>query len=136
VTPKVVDDDAEGDAFTWQAAAVLLDGLPGGAGLNIAHEAVDRHAEGPTGGKVAFRFLRRTGETRAVRFAELGALTARFANVLDRLGVGPADRVFTLLGRVPELYMVALGTLKHRSVFCPLFSTFGPEPRRTATPAR
>jgi acetyl-CoA synthetase len=31
---------------------------------------------------------------------------------------------------VPELYETALGTLKHRSVFCPLFSAFGPEPVR------
>ncbi len=29
-------------AFTWDQARKLLDGLPGG-GLNIAHEAVDRH---------------------------------------------------------------------------------------------
>jgi acetyl-CoA synthetase len=36
--------------------------------------------------------------------------------------------VFTLTGRVPALYITALGTLKHQSVFCPLFSAFGPEP--------
>ncbi len=30
----------------------------------------------------------------------------------------------------PELYVAALGTLKNRSVFCPLFSAFGPEPIR------
>jgi acetyl-CoA synthetase len=33
-----------------------------------------------------------------------------------------------LAGRVPELYIAALGTLKNTSVFCPLFSAFGPEP--------
>ena len=37
-------------------------------------------------------------------------------------------RVFSLLGRVPELYIAALGTLKNGSVFSPLFSAFGPEP--------
>ena len=26
-----------------------LDGLPNGGGINIAHEAVDRHANGPAG---------------------------------------------------------------------------------------
>jgi len=36
--------------------------------------------------------------------------------------------VFTLLNRTPALYITALGTLKHRSVFSPLFSSFGPEP--------
>ena len=29
---------------------------------------------------------------------------------------------------MPPLYVAALGTLKNRSVFCPLFSAFGPEP--------
>ncbi len=38
------------------------------------------------------------------------------------------DRVFSLMGREPALYITALGTLKHRAVFCPLFSAFGPEP--------
>jgi acetyl-CoA synthetase len=30
--------------FSWQSARGELDGLPGKQGLNIAHEAVDRHA--------------------------------------------------------------------------------------------
>jgi acetyl-CoA synthetase len=38
--------------------------------------------------------------------------------------------VYALAGRIPELYYAALGTLKHRSIFCPLFSAFGPEPIR------
>jgi pyruvate dehydrogenase E1 component beta subunit len=49
---------------------------------------------------------------------------------LEGLGVQKRDRVCALAGRVPELYIAALGTLKHRSVFCPLFSAFGPEPIR------
>jgi acetyl-CoA synthetase len=36
--------------------------------------------------------------------------------------------VFALAGRIPELYITALGALKNGSVFCPLFSAFGPEP--------
>jgi acetyl-CoA synthetase len=128
VPPNLVDYDVERAAFGWEAAREMLDGLPGDRGLNIAHEAVDRYADGPAATKVAFRFLRRTGEIQDVTFAELGRLTARFASVLAGLGVEPGDRVFALLGRVPELYVAALGSLKHRSVFCPLFSAFGPEP--------
>ena len=56
------------------------------------------------------------------------ASTARFANVLRHLGVEKGERVFSLMGRIPELYLTALGTLKNTSVFCPLFSQFGPEP--------
>jgi acetyl-CoA synthetase len=48
--------------------------------------------------------------------------------MLRELGTGKGDRVFALAGRIPELYISALGTLKNTSVFCPLFSAFGPEP--------
>jgi acetyl-CoA synthetase len=76
---------------------------------------------------VALRWIGREG-ARDVTFAELAAQSARFANVLETLGVGPGQRVFTLLGRVPALYAAALGAWKARAVFCPLFSAFGPEP--------
>ena len=49
-------------------------------------------------------------------------------NVLRALGIGKADRVFACAPRIPELYIAALGTLKNTSVFCPIFSAFGPEP--------
>lgn len=32
-------------SFTWDRARAELAGLPGGRGLNIAHEAVDRHVD-------------------------------------------------------------------------------------------
>ena len=51
-------------------------------------------------------------------------------NVLKDLGVGRGDRVFALAGRIPELYVAALGTWKTGGVFCPLFSAFGPDPIR------
>ncbi|HEX5067881.1 MAG TPA: acetate--CoA ligase [Myxococcota bacterium] len=116
--------------FTWAEARARLDGLPGGRGLNIGHEAVDRHAQGARAARIALRFVSRRG-ARELSYAALREQTNRFANLLGKLGVGPGERVFSLLGRVPELYVSALGTLKSRSVFCPLFSAFGPEPLRT-----
>jgi acetyl-CoA synthetase len=117
-------------SFSWERAREALDGLPGSGGLNIAHEAVDRHAAGSRARRVALRCLGKDGSIRDLTYAELGAQSSRFANVLRSLGVGKGDRVFVLTGRVPELYIAALGTLKNRSVFCPLFSAFGPEPIR------
>ena len=114
--------------FTWAKARAELSGLPGGRGLNIAHEALDRHASGPRRDHVALRWLGREGSVLDFSYGDLAALTNRFANVLRTLGVGKGDRVFSLIGRVPALYVAALGTLKNRSVFCPLFSAFGPEP--------
>jgi acetyl-CoA synthetase len=126
----VVDFDSARAGFSWDAARQALDGLPGGRGLNIAHEAIDRHAAGASRERVAVRWLRRDGRVDAATYGQLEAATNRFANALRSLGVGPGDRVFTLLGRVPELHVAVLGTLKNRSVVCPLFSAFGPEPVR------
>ena len=126
--PNLVDYEEAYARFSWDQARALLDGLPDGRGLNIAHEAVDRHASGPLAGHVALRFLHRDGSMTERTFEQLRSDTSRFANLLTDLGVEAGDRVFSLLNRTPALYTTALGTLKHRSVFCPLFSAFGPEP--------
>jgi acetyl-CoA synthetase len=130
LAPNLDDYDRVRASFTWEAARAELDGLPGGRGLNIAHEAVDRHAAGPRGDHVAIRWLDKRGDARDYTYRELRELTDRFANVLDGLGLARGERVFALAGRLPELYVAALGTLKQGGVFCPLFSAFGPEPIR------
>jgi acetyl-CoA synthetase len=121
------DYDEARASFSWAAARAELAGLPGG-GLNIAYEAVDRHLDEGLGEKIALRILGRHGDARVLTYAQLARETDRFANVLSALGVRRGERVFVLAGRVPELYVAALGTLKHGSVFSPLFSAFGPEP--------
>jgi acetyl-CoA synthetase len=113
--------------FAWSQARALLDGLPNG-GINITHEAVDRHVLSGRGNKLALRWIGRDDQVRDFNYAALRAQTNRFANILAERGVAKGDRVFSLLGRVPELYIAALGTLKNGSVFSPLFSAFGPEP--------
>lgn len=117
-------------AFDWDTARAALSGLPGGRGLNIAYEAVDRHAAGPRGGQVAIRWVDRADQVTELTYRELAARTNRFASLLRELGVRPGERVFTLLGRVPDLYVVILGALKAGCVASPLFSAFGPEPIR------
>jgi len=129
VAPNLTDYDSAVKAFSWEAAADELDGLPEG-GLNIAFEAIDRQIRGPIRNRIALRFLAQDGDIREYSYAQLHELTNRFANILCRLGIGSGDRVATLLGRVPDLYIAALGTLKARAVFCPLYAAFGPEPIR------
>ena len=53
VPPNLADYAGEWAAFSWAGVRRQLAGLPGG-GLNIAHEAVERHARGPQGDRVAF----------------------------------------------------------------------------------
>ena len=129
VPPNMTSYDALYRSFSWSEVRGRLDGLPGG-GLNIAHEAVTRHAAGALSDHVAIRWRGKRGERLDITFADLERRSNRFANVLDALGVPDGAAVFTLLGRVPALYITALGAFKHRSVYCPLFSAFGPEPVR------
>jgi acetyl-CoA synthetase len=124
---NLVDYAKYAQSFSWSQARSLLDGLPNG-GLNIAHEAVDRHLEAGRGDRLALRWIGRDDRIQDFSYSALGTAINRFANVLTSHGVAKGDRVFSLLGRVPELYIAALGTLKRGAVFSPLFSAFGPEP--------
>ena len=125
--PNLLEYDKEYRAFSWQRIAENFDGLPSG-GLNIAHEAIDRHANGELRDKTALLWLGQNGEKKSYSFAQMKAESSRFANVLKSLGIAKGERVFTLSTRLPELYISAIGVLKNRSVLCPLFSQFGPEP--------
>ncbi|MBF4764644.1 acetate--CoA ligase [Nocardioides islandensis] len=122
--------DEDRASFTWERARAELAGLPGGRGLNIAHEAVDRHVDEGRGDVTAIRCIAVDGSVTDISYAQLGDLSGRFAQVLTDLGVQRGERVASLLGRQPEQYVAALGTLKRGAVFCPLFSSFGPEPVR------
>jgi len=129
VAPNLVDYDEERRSFTWTAAREALGTLPSG-GLNIAHEAVTRHASGPDRDRIALVWLGKDGSRRELTFGELEEQSNRMAGALASLGVRSGDSVFTLLGRVPELHVAMLGALKLGAVVSPLFSAFGPEPIR------
>ena len=117
-------------SFCWEDARAMLDGMPGGA-LNICHEALDRHVAHGDGDRLALRWFGKDDTQRDFTYADLSQATARFANVLKAHGLARGDRLYSLMGREPELYIAALGTLKAGLVFSPLFSAFGPEPIRT-----
>ncbi|WP_460357257.1 type IV secretory system conjugative DNA transfer family protein [Mycobacterium sp. ZZG] len=135
VIPNFVDYESTCADFGWDAAPDVCEGM--GAGLcNIAYAAVDRHTGAPAQARTALRFVSEAGwdgglSVRDLSYAELGTLTGKFTNVLRSLGVTKGGRVFTLLGRCPELYVTILGALRNGSVVSPLFSAFGPEPVAT-----
>lgn len=127
---NMADYERERAQFSWERERERLDGLPGGGGLNIAHEAVDRHASGQRADHVALRWRGRRGERADLTYGQLGRASSQFARTLETLGLRAGERVFLLLPRRPELYVAAFGTLKRRAVVCPLFAAFGPEPIR------
>jgi acetyl-CoA synthetase len=128
--PKLADLDAARATFSWGAARQQLAEQPDG-GLNIAWQATERHSRGPRAGHTAIRWLGRDGARREISYLELTGDVHRFANVLRGLGIGKGDSVFLLCGRIPELYIAALGALRIGAVVAPLFSAFGPEPIKT-----
>ena len=118
----------ESDETTvWEAVrGFLTQGSP--VGLNIAWVAVDRQVSAGRGGVCALRFVNEGGIDQEITYAQLAERASRFAEGLRMLGVGPEEVVATLSGRLPDLYVAILGTLKARSVVAPLFAAFGPAP--------
>ena len=130
VPPNLHDYDAQCAGFSWAQARRQLAGLPGG-GLNMAHEAVDRHLGTDRSNRTAIRWIGKAGERREWSYRALAHDTGRFASALRGLGVQPGERVFVMMGRLPELYIAVLGALKAGCVAAPMFSAFGPEPIAT-----
>lgn len=113
------------DQFRWSNEGIKTSTS---YGLNIAWLAVDRHADSSRASNAALRFINLQGLSENISYRDLKLRTSAFANVLQGLGVRKGEIVASFLTRVPELYITALGTLKHLSVFSPLFSVFGTEP--------
>ncbi|QOP41330.1 acetate--CoA ligase [Sulfurimonas marina] len=127
IKPNLLDYETEYEKFKWDDVSKAFDYLPSG-GLNIAYEAIDRHAEGKNRDKTALIWLSEEGERKTFSYLDIKRSSAKFANVLKTLGIAKGERVFTLSTRKSELYISAIGILKNQNVMCPLFSQFGPEP--------
>jgi benzoate-CoA ligase family protein len=82
--------------------------------LNLGSYVVDRHVEQGRGARVAA-----WAEGRAYTFADLRALTNRFANALRALGVGRGDHVMLRLGTSLNTLIAILGTIKAGAVVLP-----------------
>ncbi|MEL6890940.1 MAG: AMP-binding protein [Actinomycetota bacterium] len=119
--------------FDWDRAWTEVGGPPDGDGrINMVDRVVDRHVRDGRGDQVAIRWFGRADADLAdpvdVSYLALSHRTSRFAGALGHAGHRPGDGVATLLGRVPEVYVSALGTIRAGGVYTPLFSAFGPDP--------
>ena len=77
--------------------------------------------------RVAFTVVDATGEPSALSFGELTADSHRCARALQGLGVGPGDRVATLMGKSTDLVTVILAIWRLGAVYVPLFTAFAPQ---------
>ena len=67
------------------------------------------------------------GEKRTLTWSELSELSARFSAVLAGLGVGKSDPVMHLLPRLPETFVVQIGTFKAGGVAVPCTEMLRPK---------
>ena len=106
--------------FTWSRTGKV----------NIAYEAIDRHAEDPVQTqRVCLNFESKSGNQK-ITYDQMRDLSNRFANVLRKLGVKKGDRVFLFLPRCPEYYIAMVGCAKVGAIFGPLFEALMQEALR------
>jgi acetyl-CoA synthetase len=91
--------------------------------INMAYEAIDRHAESSRSEKVALYYSDSTRDEKYT-FAEMKRESNRFGNLLRSYGIGKGDRVFIFMPRTPELYFSLLGSLKVGAIVGPMFEAF------------
>ncbi|MGN7388341.1 acetate--CoA ligase [Sporosarcina sp. SAFN-015] len=92
--------------------------------INIAHEAVDRHANSYRKNKVAL-FYKDAARKEAYTYNEMKRMSNKAANVLtNHSTLEKGDRLFVFMPRSPELYFAILGALKMGTIVGPLFEAF------------
>lgn len=105
--------DAEKE-FSWHETGLI----------NIAHEAVDRHADSYRKNKVAL-FYKDGTRKEAYTYNDMKRMSNKAANVLtNHSTLEKGDRIFIFMPRSPELYFSLLGALKMGAIVGPLFEAF------------
>ena len=85
--------------------------------FNFAREVIGRWAKDPD--KLGMWWLSHDGRERKVTFAEFAERSDKFAEILQKSGVRPGDRVLVQLPRVPQWWEVLLGCMKAGAVAVP-----------------
>jgi acetyl-CoA synthetase len=108
--------------FRWEEVEASFSWATTGK-INMAYEAIDRHADSSRANKIALYYSDQQREA-SYTFADMKRESNKFGNVLRGLGVGKGDRVFIFMPRTPELYFALLGAIKIGAVVGPLFEAF------------
>lgn len=100
--------------FTWHETGKV----------NMAYEAIDRHAESDRKNKVAL-YYKDQHRNESYTFYEMKRMTNRAANLLkSHSDLEKGDRLFIFMPRSPELYFTMFGALKMGLIVGPLFEAF------------
>ncbi|MCK9565501.1 MAG: acetate--CoA ligase [Methanothrix sp.] len=108
-------DDSEKPHYKW-----FTDGK-----VNVAYNAVDRHARSAKRNKVAYYFIGEPlGDTKAITYYQLYREVNKLANALKSMGVEKGDRVVTYLPMIPEQPITMLACAKIGAIHTLVFSGF------------
>ncbi|WP_027363494.1 acetate--CoA ligase [Desulfotruncus alcoholivorax] len=90
---------------------------------NISYHVLEKNISRGLGDKIALYY---EGDERqeSYTFSQLQRQVNKFANVLDKCGLGKGDRIALFLPRTPELYISFLGAVKKGLVVVPIFEAF------------
>ncbi|MCM3653396.1 acetate--CoA ligase [Metabacillus litoralis] len=111
------------DTFDWEEVEKYFTWSETGL-VNMAYEAIDRHAESERGDKVALYFSDKQ-RSEQYTFKDMKHYSNKAGNVLKKeTNLEKGDRVFIFMPRSPELYFVLLGAIKLGAIVGPLFEAF------------
>ncbi|PGX73955.1 acetate--CoA ligase [Priestia megaterium] len=92
--------------------------------INMAYEAIDRHANSEKRNKVALYYSDKQ-RNEEYTYQDIKVNSNKSGNVLkNQAGVKKGDRVFIFMPRSPEFYFVLLGAIKLGAIVGPLFEAF------------
>jgi acetyl-CoA synthetase len=101
-----------------------------GGTLNVAHNCLDRHLEGPSRNQAALVWEGEPGDQRTFTYWDLHREVGKFANVLKGLGVERGDRVAIYLPMIPEAAIAMLACTRIGAIHSVVFGGFSAESLR------
>lgn len=120
---NLVDYDKEKAAFNWEKVNEVFSWSTTGL-VNLAYEAIDRHAESEKQNRIAL-YYEDAHREEAYSFGEMKKLSNRAANVFSNYtDLKKGDRLFIFMPRTPELYIALIGAIKKGVIVGPLFEAF------------
>jgi acetyl-CoA synthetase len=123
-TPLLTELTSYADAQTYFNRERLWDLFDGDRDwLNMGHECLDRHVDKGR----AVRIAHADGRDEEYTFAELSALSSRFANFVQAQGIRKGERVAIMLEPSLAFYVCLFGAMKSGAIAVPLFTLFGPD---------
>jgi acetyl-CoA synthetase len=101
--------------------------------FNIAHECVNRHADGS--GRAAVRIAHAPresddGSDEILSFDTIAAGAAQFAHWLDAQGIQKGERIAFMLEPSLPFYVCLFGAMQTGAISVPMFTLFGPDALR------